>query len=247
MRHRKLLCLALVALAVTACDLRLATDITVDRDGSGTFEVAVALDAELTEMMREADVDLLAGLDDVREVERDWQIDHSVLPGGGREVRLRSRFDDPGGFTELARGFHGFLDADDPRLWEGLQLRRLDDRSFELVGRIGFLPPTSPGARGEGVAFDEDAFRRLIEERGEEFVRFDVRVTFPEEAASHDADHVEGRSLVWDAPVGELRAITARSQPVSRWPVVTIVAVGLVAFVAALLAGVAWRRLARRC
>jgi phosphatidylinositol mannoside-binding LppM-like protein len=148
-------------------------------------------------------------------------------------VTLRARFDDPEEFATLTDGVHGALDDEDARLFQRLRLRRLDGGAVAFEGRVGLLLPVAPGARGEGIAFDADDLERLLEERGDELVRYEVRVTLPAAPREHDGDVAEGRSVTWRAPVGELRAISAVSQVPSRLPpwLVPALAVALVAAV----------------
>lgn len=239
-RLRTLLLLTLVALVLSACQVRMATDIAVGRDGSGTFEFAVSIDEELAEDLREAGVDPLEGLEDVQD--GPWEVVRHDPAGGGVGVRLRAGFEEPEELGELADDLHAELDRDDLRVHDGLQLDRGDDGSMALSGRVGLRLPAAPGAEGAGVTFDADDLQRLLEDRGEEFVSYDVRVTLPADPVEHDADEVDGNSLVWHAPVTEMRDISAVSAAPGVSPVLIAVAVGLVAAVVASIGAVVWRR-----
>lgn len=242
-RRRSLLSLVVVAVLTTACQVRLAADVAIGRDGAGTFEFAVAIDEELARDLREAGVEPLAGLEDAAGEESSrWEVVGEEPEDGGVRVRLRAAFDDPDGLTELAADLHRALDRDDLRVHDGLRLERRDDGSVAVSGRVGLDLPAAPGAEGQGVDFDAEDLERLLRERGEEFVRYDVRVTLPGEPVEHDADEVDGDSLVWRAPVGGMREISAVSAPPGIPSVVLAVAVGAFAAVVTGVGAFLWRR-----
>lgn len=241
MSRRWLPLLALLVL-VPACQVRIASDVAVDRDGSGTFTFAVSLDEELTTALQDAGMEPLAGLEEVAAAAPDWEVVRQPDEDGGIGVQLRASFDDPESFGDLAAELNAALDQDDLRVHDDLRLERLDSGALAVSGRVGVRLPAVPGAQGPGVGFDADDLQRLLEERGDEFVRYDVRITLPAEPVSHDADEVDGNSLVWHAPVGEMREISAVSADPGPSP---LLIAGLVAVAAAVIAFVAvtiWRR-----
>lgn len=241
-RRRSLLSLVVVAVLATACQVRLAADVAVGRDGSGTFAFAVAIDEELAQDLREAGVEPLAGLEDAGEESSRWEVVGEEPEDGGVRVRLQAPFDDPDGLAELAADLHRALDRDDLRVHDGLRLERRDDGSVAFSGRVGLDLPAAPGAEGQGVDFDAEDLQRLLQERGEEFVRYDVRVTLPGDPVEHDADEVDGDSLVWRAPVDGMREISAVSAPPGIPPVLLAVAVGALAAVVTGVGAYLWRR-----
>lgn len=240
-RRRWLPPLVVLVLLASACQVRLAADVAVGRDGSGTFEFGVAIDEELAQDLREAGVEPLAGLEEAGDGSR-WEVHGEEPDDGGVRVRLKAPFDDPDGLAELAADLHRSLDRDDLRVHDGLRLERRDDGSMAFSGRIGLALPAAPGAEGQGVGFDAGDLERLLEERGGEFVRYDVRVTLPGEPLEHDADEVDGASLVWRAPVSGMREISAVSAPPGTPPVLMAVAVGLLVAVVTGLGVFLWRR-----
>lgn len=242
MPRRPPLLLALVALLASACQVRMATDIAVGRDGSGTFEFAVAVDAELTQDLQEAGVEPLAGLEDVEDTATGWEVVAESPEDGGVGVRLRATFDDPDGLAELATDLHLELDRDDLRVHDGIRLERRDDGSIALDGRVGLRLPAAPGAEGQAVGFDAEDLERLLEERGDEFVRYDVRITLPAAPVDHDADEVDGNSLVWHAPVTGMRAISTVSAAPGPPPLLIATGVGLTAALVTGLVALLWRR-----
>ena len=240
LRRWFVLCLALVL--ASACQLRLASDVTVERDGSGTFAFEVSLDEELTAALQDAGMDPLEGLDEASAAAPDWEVVRQPDEDGGVGVQLRASFDDPAGFQRLAAGLNAALDQDDLRVHEDLQLERRDSGAMAISGRVGLRLPAAPGAEGLGVGFDTDDLQRLLEERGDEFVRYDVRVTLPAPPVSHDADEVDGTSLVWHAPLGQMRTISAVSADPGPSPLLIAALVALGAAVVAFAAVLVWRR-----
>lgn len=242
MRPSLALLLTLVAL-LPACQLRLAADVRVEDTGAGTFEVAVGLDRELTELLDDAGVDLLAGLQEIRERRPSWTIETAEEDGdGGMVVRLRADFSDPEELSRLVAELHEGLDEEDPRILDGVRLVAQDGGGFAFTAEAGFIPPSSPGARGEGLAFDEEDLDRLLSERGDEFVRYDLRVTLPGEIVEHNADEVDGTSLVWRAPIGEFEQVRAVSEPADDTAFEEIATVGALAAILAAATTVLVRR-----
>lgn len=191
---------------LSACQLRIAVDVAVEESGAGAFELQVAADEELAELLADAGADPLADLDALRAVVPDWTV--TLDEGAELAVTFATTFEEPADLAERTDRLHDALDDIDGRLFDDLALVLEDDR-LRFTGALGVVPPEVPGATGAGVEFDVDDLRRLLEERGDEFVRYDLRVTLPRPAVEHDADEVEGRSLTWNLPVGELRRVEA--------------------------------------
>lgn len=240
LRRWSVLCLALVL--ASACQVRLASDVTVERDGSGTFAFEISLDEEMTTALQDAGMDPLQGLEEASAAAPEWEVVRQPDADGGVGVRLRASFDDPSGFQRLASELNAALDQDDLRVHEDLRLERRDSGALAVSGRVGLRLPAAPGAEGVGVGFDADDLQRLLEERGDEFVRYDVRVTLPAAPVRHDADEVDGNSLVWHAPLGEMRTISAVSADPGPPPLLIAALIALGAAVVAFVAVLVWRR-----
>jgi hypothetical protein len=232
--RRLLLFIGLLASCLSACQLRVAVDVAVESDGSGAFELAVALDEELAQLLEDADVDVLADLDAVRGAVPDWSVTVEEATDG-LTVVFGTTFEEPEGLATRTDGLHDALDEVDGRIFRDLALVLEDDR-LRFTGQVGVLPPEAPGATGAGVTFDADDLRELLEQRGDEFVRYDVRIELPHEPERHDGDEVEDTSVVWHAPIGELRSISAEASVAGdrqRW-----FAIGIATLAAAVAAAV---------
>lgn len=232
---------ALLAVVVTGCQLRLATDVSVASDGSGTVDVAVEVDAELEELLAGAGVDLTEGLDEAIAAAGAWEVEEVALDDGFG-VRFRSTFVDPAGFEAAVAELHEGLSPEDGALFDRLELDVDADGAVAFDGVAGLVLPTTTGAEGDGVEFDADDLTALLAARGDELVRAELRLTLPAAPTAHDADEVQGRSLTWRLPVGEQRQVMARSAAPAgpAWWLV-----GVVAAATALVVGgavVAWRR-----
>lgn len=237
----------LLSLLVAACQLRIGTDVTLTADGSGDLVLVVAMDEELTEVLADAGVDVTAGLDQLRAAAPSWEIE-SDTGGPGRQLTFTTHFDDPDELVRLIEDLHASLGPEDGRLLQAVDVHRSADGAVTFEAMAGLVPPTTVGATGSGVDIDGDDLRRLLEERGHELARYDLRVTLPADPVSTDADEVDGRTLVWHLPVGEQRLVSARSAVPRETTWLLVAGIALAAFLVALLtvAGVRRRRRAPR-
>lgn len=221
LRPRLLLAL-LVALVLSACQVRVASDIGVNADGSGSLVVSVALDEELWTSLTADGFDPFLEFADL--AEEGWT--STVEPDdGGQRLELRTTFDGPEGLTDRVEQLHAGLDDEDPRILANPALTVSED-TIALDLQAGLVPPSSTGVDGVEVDVDGEALLRLLEERGDELFRYDLRVTMPGPIESSDADEVDGRSATWHLPATSMRdiSVTATTGPANRTIVVAIAA-----------------------
>lgn len=219
--------LALVALAVSACQVRVGTDITVTEDGSGRLALTIALDEELASSLTTDGFDPFADLGDLPE---GWSLERSDADGG-MAATVSADFADPAELAGRVSQLRDGLDEEDPLLFEGVELDVAADGSATFRGRAGFRPPTSTGLEGVGVAFDGDDLQAMLAERGDEMMRVDLRVSMPGPVVDSDADQVDGRTATWNLPVTELVEVRAASDPPNDrtpWVIGGAAALGLV-------------------
>lgn len=238
-RLRRGLALALVALAVSACQVRVGTDVTVVEDGSGRMSVTIALDEELAGSLATDDFDPFAGLEDLPD---GWSFERNDTEEG-LMATVSADFEDPAGLATRVSQLGDGVDDADPLLFEDVELAVAADGSASFRGRAGFRPPSSTGLEGVGVAFDGDDLQAMLAERGDEVMRVDLRVSMPGPVVDSDADEVDGRTATWNLPVTELAEVRAASDPpVDRtwWVAGGAAAAGLV--LGFLLVGVFRRR-----
>ena len=195
-----------IAVLASACQVRVGTDVAVGRDGSGRLAVTVAIDDELATSLGADDIDPFGGLED--------------LPGGWeatredeRQVTVTADFDDPDGLATRVAQLQEGLDDEDPIILEDASLEVDDDGRARFAARAGFRPPSSTGLRGAGVRFDGEDLAALLDERGDQVLRVDLRVTLPGPVVGGNADAVDGRTATWQLPVTELVEVRAVGDP----------------------------------
>lgn len=222
----------LLALVASACQVSVGTEVAVEEDGSGRLSLRVALDEDLASNLSEDDVDVFAG---VEELPDGWTSERDEADGG-QAVTVSADFADPEGLSRRVVQLQEGLDDEDPLLLEGLDLAVAEDGSATLTGRAGFRPSSSTGLRGTGVGFDGEDLAALLDERGDEVLRVDLRVAMPGPVAETNADAVDGNVATWDLPVTELADVQVESDPpnvLGRW--LLIGAAALLGLVLALL------------
>lgn len=204
---------ALAALAVSACQVRVGTDISVADDGSGRMALTIAVDEELASSLATDGFDPFEGLDELPD---GWSVERSDADGG-LAATVSADFEDPAGLAARVAQLREGMDDEDPSLLEDVEVAVADDGSATFRGRAGFRPPGSTGLDGVGVAFDGEDLRQLLAERGDEVMRVDLRVSMPGPVVDGDADEVDGRTATWHLPVTELTEVTADSDPPRDW------------------------------
>lgn len=239
-RYWNALLLVALVLVATACDVRVATEIIVEHDYSGSLVVSIALDQETAADLMAAGFVPETGLADAVASAPGWEV--APIEGLQASARLTHAFghvDEVGGLlADLGRQ----LGPEDGLLWEGLRMRVDGDGAVVLEGSAGLVPPTVAGAVGPGVTFDGEDLGRLLDEQGREAVRHDLRVTSSGRPGVNDADVMVGNALVWELPVGSLRAVHAVLPVTASTDVARIVAVALVAAVATAVVTLLTRR-----
>lgn len=221
------LALALVALAASACQVRVGADITVADDGSGRMALTIALDEELASSLATDGFDPFAGLDELPD---GWSVERSDQDGG-RAATVSADFADPAELAARVAQLRDGVDDEDPALLEDVEVAVAEDGSATFRGRAGFRPPSSTGLDGVGVTFDGEDLRELLTERGDEVMRVDLRVSMPGPVVDGNADEVDGRTATWRLPVTELVEVEAASDPPSDrtwWVAAGAAALGLV-------------------
>lgn len=238
---------AVVAVVLSGCQLRIATDVVVEVDGSGSATMRIVADQELADTLEEAEVDVLDGLDEAA-AGADWE----AVPITGEEgvgVELRTDFATADELATRVAELSAALTEDDGALLRDVSLEVTEDDGYEFTATGGIDPPRIVGSLplDEGpVRFDGEDLAAALEEAGDDVARHDLRVTFPTVPVPGDgADRatVETTSITWALPNHELSTVSASAPPlpVDR-QVVLLAAIGVGA---ALLAAFGVR-LARR-
>ncbi len=224
--------LAAISCLLSACELRMATEIALDRDGSGTLVVSVALDEESAADLTAAGLVPTEGLVQAAERAPGWRV--SAIEGLTAAVRLEHDFEEPSEVESLLRTLTSRLGVEDGTAWDGLAVERQPDGTIALHGRAGIVAPTVAGAEGSAVTFDGDDLADLLDERGRQAVRHDLQVVWRGQVSASDADRVDDDALVWELPTGTLRTVSAALVPTPGPP--TLLLAGAAALVAVTVA-----------
>lgn len=128
--RRGLLAAILAALALPACRLDVALDVTLDREGAGRVEVSVRADAELVRRAAGEGVDPLADLVAAGEglAAHGWTVSDEVGANGSRTVRLGVAVTSPAEVQTVTGQLADALAAPELRPLEPLRVALLEDR-----------------------------------------------------------------------------------------------------------------------
>lgn len=226
----RILVMAGLAVLLGACQVRVATDLDIAADGSGRLQLVVALDEELSASLAADDIDPFEGLDDLGPT---WESSRETIDGGDG-LRVTTTFASPAELADRVDALLEGTDEQDPAVLEAIAVTVDADGRADFSGRVGFRPPSSTGIEAQGLAPDGDALQQLLEERGDEFVRVELRVTLPgdiESAEGGDPDRrtVDGRTVVWELPPTGLVDVRAIGGVPADRTLIYAIAVGLLA------------------
>jgi len=203
----RLLALLAVAIVLSACQVRVASDIGVNADGSGTLALTVAIDRELWESLTADGFDPFADVAPL--ADSGWTA--TVEPDdGGQRLALQTDFATPGELAVRVAELNTGLAEEDPRILDAPVLTVTEDTAT-LRMQAGLVPPSSTGVEGATIEFDGDALAELLATRGTEVFRHDLRVTMPGPIDATDADEVDGRTAVWNLPADGMRDVTVNA------------------------------------
>jgi hypothetical protein len=232
------------ALALGGCQLRVATDITVDADGGGDVVIRVLVDDELRDALVEAGVDLQEGLDDAA-VGASWTA-KPIDNDEGAGVELRTSFSAPQQLGERVAALAAGLTTNDGALLRDVVLERTPDGGYAFRAEAGINPPaivgSVPSEPDAEARFDGGDLAAMMLQEGDTVARADLRVTFPTVPVSPDGT-VETTVVTWKLPVDGLASVSAVAPPV---PVGMTAGLAIAAAVAGLLIGVFAIRSRRR-
>jgi hypothetical protein len=202
-----------LALALTGCRLGVTADADVAADGSGTAIVELRFDEELLDELDVIAVDPTLELEAAVASSDGWTLERRP-DGEGLVLELRHEVADAAGFGAAFRSLSSGLAGEDPGLLIDLEVLVEADGSSSVAGTVGLRPPATAGASLDGTPIGPDATR--LAELVRDHVEPRLRVTLPGRPDAHDADAVDGRTLVWEVPVDAARAISA-SASVPTW------------------------------
>ena len=226
-----------LAFVLAGCRLGVSGELSIDRDGSATAEVILAVDAAGLAELDELGVDPTAELAAAAGRVQTWQVTRDVPEEGGLVVRLSRPAADAAAAAAAFRELSAGLTASDPALLIDLDVDVDEEGAVRIDGTATFRAPAPRGATvdgepaGPGAAELETLTARAVDAR--------FRVTVPGELVEHDADTVEGRTATWDLEVGPTRTVTAVAAAPTGVPA-ELVLVGAAVLGLVVLGALAW-------
>lgn len=233
--------LVLAALVATGCRIDVTADAAFDVTGGAEVVLAVRIDGATLRELDALGVDpglvALAELDPAR----GWRTERTVDADGGLVLAHRRDVPDGPALAAALGALDDGLAADDPALRVDLDVTTSRGGAVALAGTAGLTPPGTTGLAVDGTPVGPSG--AALAALTAEAVRPVLRVTVPGPVRRHDGDRLEGRTVSWALPVGDVRSVTLTSGPAGWWRALP--------WVAATVAGVGavagwWRRRGRR-
>lgn len=245
--------LLVTSLVLTGCSLRVETDTKVNDDGSGTVAVRLAADKELQQTISEAlgsvagPDTVLGGLADILgalggivgriggvfglptsvdevfdsilgRVAPGWQMDRGTDDAEWRYVDLRRSFADPQEYVRIVN--EGVL-SNIVRVDEvSLSQERGIFRTKTIYSTTASASEALTGLRGRALGITEQML-------GDALV-IENRLTLPGTIKKHNADRVEGDTLVWRVGLSGSKQMHAESATYNWAPIIGVVVGALV-------------------
>jgi hypothetical protein len=237
---KRVIPLLVLTLVLTGCKIRFDSVTTVEADGSGTLALEISLDEEFRQLIEESGEGSFFDLEqDLQDIPGGWTASE-FSRGEFEGVRISAAFSD---FADLDRRLAQLTEADGeevaPSFLQVSGLSRDGDRftfRTELEGLEEGLTDLGATEGGGDLGFEGFDPASLFGEV------FEIRylVTLPGEITSHNANVVEGNTLIWNIGItDEGRVLSAESDAGSGsawggWLAIAaiVVALGLLGFVA---------------
>ncbi len=244
-----ILVIVLLAVALTGCSVQVGLDTKVETDGSGTIALRLAADKELQDALSDVSDGLggkiggilgilgdLGGItggipqsaDDlfnliIGQIPGDWTAERGTDSTGARWLTLTRSFSSPEELEEILSGgfLSSFISTD--------QFSLTQERGFFSTKTVftAIADTGSITSRAQSVA---DIAGRIL---GQVLI-IDNRVTLPGSIKDHNADEVDGNTLIWNVGLSEAKDMYAESV-VYNWGAIIGVAIAGVIVLAAIV------------
>jgi hypothetical protein len=232
--------LAVTALAVTGCRIDVAAEASVDVAGGGELAVLVRIDGATLRELDALGVDPgLVGLSEL-DPASGWRTSRSVDADGGLVLAHRLEVADGPALAAALGALDDGLAPDDPALRIDVTVTTGRGGAVELDGTAGLSPPGTIGLLEDGIPVGPSGEELAALTAGA--VRPVLRLHVPGPVRSHDGDRLEGRTVTWELPVGDVRPVSLSSAAAGWWRALPGVAVAVLAAAGAWW----WRRGAGR-
>ena len=207
--------LVATALAAAGCRIDVAAEASVDVSGGGELLVAVRIDGATLRELDALGVD--PGLIALSELDptAGWRTSRAVDADGGLVLSHRLAVADGAALAAALGALDEGLAPDDPALRIDVVVTTGRGGAVELAGTAGFSPPGTVGLLEDGVPVGPsgDELAALTAEA----VRPILRLRVPGPVRAHDGDRIDGRTVTWELPVGDVRPVTLSSAPAGWW------------------------------
>ena len=231
-----LLCLFGV-LAIAGC-IRVEIAISVNDDGSGVIGYTIAISDEFREFSGSMGDDLetlgLPSEDDLEGLPAGSEI-QEYLEDGYLGFVVSIPFDDPSHLESVLEDVQGGGGEELlPEVWQD------QDGGWRFSMKI---PASQEAGLSDTVGMSDEMGFALAETLlGDGWFR--VRISLPGDVVEHNADRVEGDTLVWETSLTstEPRDMMARTTPAGGWPLLAVVIVAVVVMIVVLVTALlVWR------
>lgn len=205
-----LLCIC-VALFAMGCKIQIGLDTVVEENGSGTFGMRLAADKEIQDLMAQQGGEDLFG--DLKEdMPEGWNVQEGTDPDGTKWVKTTMAFKDQEELKSLLQsegdspmGDLGNSEIDISQTTSLFAMKTRFSGKFDLGAALSVI----------GESAGEEAPIEMLQS----IIQFENRVTLPGSIKSHNADEVQGSTLIWRPKGGGIVEMNAESS-VLRWGVV---------------------------
>lgn len=189
----RVLLVAVLALVLAGCRLHLTAEVVIERDGSGSLALVVAIDPELLAELDALAVDPTIELEDAVARTDGWSLTRAAGADGGLVLTVGYAATDPARLTGALRELAAGLGADDPALLIDLDVAMDEEGAVTLSGTGQLRAPAGPGVLDDPGAPSRAELEALVAET----VSAQLVVTLPATPTDHDADLLDGRTLTW--------------------------------------------------
>ncbi|MBU2600851.1 MAG: hypothetical protein KKA32_01595 [Actinobacteria bacterium] len=225
--------LVLLAFASGGCKIEMSLDTVIEADGSGTVGVRLAADKEMRDLIAQQagdESDLFGEFESG--VPEGWESSSDTDADGTRWVKATRSFADPAELEALLA--EGTEEAQGPADSIGAQDFSLSQERTFFTVKTEFSADWDPAAAMAEVSEEAPLGTDLASLAS--IFQVENRVTLPGSIKDHNADLVEGNTLVWQPLVSGVTQMTA-SSVAYRWPAIAGVALAVLVLLGAIGAG----------
>lgn len=235
---------AIVAMLVAGCRLGVGATAEVEPDLTGRVVAQFSLDAVMVRHLDEFEVDPTASLA-AGAIGTEWLVDRRTDADGSLVVTLIREVEHPGGVADALRELSAGADDAAPALVIDLVIDQDDLGVVVVSGHAQLRPPRDVGLLIDGVPVGPSS--QELSALTADVVDAHFSLELPGVVTDDDGDMLDGSTVRWELPVGELRTIHAVAEPqaVSErdlWRQVAWWLAATVVVAAALVATRSWRR-----